>query len=131
MAGKTGRAMLSRMQVFNLMKVIDAEYAQSGLTDAEFARSVSERLQIPQLNRDHVCYSRQQMGIESNKERKEREQANPEGRLATIEQSMKELFSQIDDLSQRLGDLEVGLRLLKAAASNWPADSVGARAHLK
>lgn len=57
---------LTQKERFDLTNYIMAEYAKSGLTDAEFAKLANEKLKAEGLNQNHVKDIREAFGMPGN-----------------------------------------------------------------
>jgi len=62
MTKQVGYKHLNGVQVYKLMRLLEAHYTEKGVTDEEFAKWVTQELGFT-VNRDHVYKRRSELGI--------------------------------------------------------------------
>ena len=107
---------LSLKQQFSLNNFVQAEYAASGLTDAEFSAKASEFLNLPGINARHIGSAREIFSLPSNRD------LSRQASLPGIDESRVSL------LDERLTSVEKQVRKLFALSENResppPSDAV-------
>jgi len=111
------RTVLTQLQTFQLMKLLDTEYAKSGMNDVEFAAKAAQDLQIIGLNQNHIGNARKSLGLEANQR-----QGQPmvsQGLADAVFKRLKDLEDLVLEQGQELAKLHAEVGGLRKELHTW------------